>query len=612
MGGRWAAPRPCVCVAGQGSAHVAAAVEHCRAACCAAAGCPCHAARRPTFGASLTVFAGRPTTWQHHSYIAPGGRPLLLTERAPDHCPYCSPPRVIDATIAALKQSIAAGGGARHGSGAPLAARAQQWAGQRQMATTTTQFLNPRIAAAAPPLVDDDLGDILSRDIPWETYLTARLISERDVQLLRRYDKRPEELQSSLLDENGALYAEALMSVLRNVTKEETVQYVLALLVQMLAVNPARAQLFHQQPAGAPAASDPYAVFLRLLQRQDWFTQDKACRVLAQVLAARPKGLDCGSGGGGGGAGEVAAAPGDPAEAAVAVFVDWLCNQLRRPTNPTKSVPCAVAALATLLRERSARALFARGGGVQLLAPLLRSCNSPANSQLLYEICLCLWQLSYYRPAAEAMAGSGAIKGLVDVVKAAQKEKVVRVALLALRNLLEEDNLGLAADMVEAGLPKVVAQRSMQTWGDEDIPPVLESMSEALKRGVTVMSSFDKYKKEVMSGMLDWTPMHTSELFWRQNIDRFEDKDFQVLRVLLKLLEASREVRTLAVACNDLGRFIEAHPHGRYVVSDLRGKELVMRLMSHPDPEVQKRALLCVQKIMLPKDKLDFLAAASG
>lgn len=27
------------------------------------------------------------------------------------------------------------------------------------------------------------------------------------------------------------------------------------------------------------------------------------------------------------------------------------------------------------------------------------------------------------------------------------------------------------------------------------------------------------------------------------NIDRFEDKDFQVLRVLLKLLEASREVR---------------------------------------------------------------------
>jgi hypothetical protein len=34
---------------------------------------------------------------------------------------------------------------------------------------------------------------------------------------------------------------------------------------------------------------------------------------------------------------------------------------------------------------------------------------------------------------------------------------------------------------------------------------------------------------KVMSGMLDWTPSHTSDLFWRQNIDKFEEKDFQVI-----------------------------------------------------------------------------------
>jgi hypothetical protein len=37
----------------------------------------------------------------------------------------------------------------------------------------------------------------------------------------------------------------------------------------------------------------------------------------------------------------------------------------------------------------------------------------------------------------------------------------------------------------------------MQSWGDEDIPAILDYLSEGLKRGVTVMSSFDKYKKEV-------------------------------------------------------------------------------------------------------------------
>ncbi len=45
---------------------------------------------------------------------------------------------------------------------------------------------------------------------------------------------------------------------------------------------------------------------------------------------------------------------------------------------------------------------------------------------------------------------------------------------------------------------------------------------------------------------------------------------------------------------------------------DLRGKELVMRLMMHPDPEVQKQALMCVQKVLLSRDKVDFLQAQSA
>ena len=45
--------------------------------------------------------------------------------------------------------------------------------------------------------------------------------------------------------------------------------------------------------------------------------------------------------------------------------------------------------------------------------------------------------------------------------------------------------------------------------------------------------------------------------------------------------------------------------------ADLRGKELVMRLMMHPDTDVQKQALLAVQKILLAKDKLAFLPPAS-
>jgi hypothetical protein len=52
-------------------------------------------------------------------------------------------------------------------------------------------------------LSDDpsDLAEVLQRDIPWETYMTARLITDKDLQLIRRYDKRAEDLQASLIDE---------------------------------------------------------------------------------------------------------------------------------------------------------------------------------------------------------------------------------------------------------------------------------------------------------------------------------------------------------------------------------------------------------------------------
>eukprot|EP00882_Tetradesmus_deserticola_P003843 GHRQ01004066.1.p1 GENE.GHRQ01004066.1~~GHRQ01004066.1.p1 ORF type:complete len:495 (+),score=256.12 GHRQ01004066.1:223-1707(+) len=478
------------------------------------------------------------------------------------------------------------------------------------------------------PLSDDgaELAEILSRDIPWEVYMTARLIADKDLQLIRRYDKRSEELQASLLDESGPAYIEAFLTVLRNVTKEETVQYILALLLQMLRANPARAKLFHQvgeahaAAAGGAASQaelNPYAVLLRLLQRADWFTQEKSCKLLTRVIAARPH-RDApfvhvaGSSAAAAAANGAASGPGDPAEPHITSFVEWLCGQLRRPSNPAKSVPTAVSALAVLLRDKATRGLFTAAAGVGLLAPLLRSCTGPTSSQLAYEICLCVWQLSYHKPALQALASSGVSKGLVEVVRSAQKEKVVRVALLSLRNLLGEPELGAASDMVEAGLPKVLATRSLQSWGDEDIPELLESLAAALKEQAVVLSSWEKYKKEVLSGNLDWSPMHSSEGFWRSHVDKFEDKDFQVLRVLLKLLERSRETRTLAVACNDVGRFVEYHPHGRHIVADLRGKELMMRLLTHSDADVQKHSLLAVQKIMLPRDKLDFMLAASS
>lgn len=61
----------------------------------------------------------------------------------------------------------------------------------------------------------------------------------------------------------------------------------------------------------------------------------------------------------------------------------------------------------------------------------------------------------------------------------------------------------------------------------------LNQLEEGLKDKIKKLSSFDKYKQEVLLGQLDWSPMHKDNLFWRDNIKNFEENDFQVLNVPL-------------------------------------------------------------------------------
>ncbi|MFQ6623781.1 hypothetical protein Gotur_004216 [Gossypium turneri] len=100
---------------------------------------------------------------------------------------------------------------------------------------------------------------VLKRDIPWETYMTTKLISGTGLQLLRRFDNRAESVRAQLLDDDGPAYVQVFVSILRDIFKEETVEYVLALIDEMLTANPKRARLFHDKSL---ANEDTYEPFL--------------------------------------------------------------------------------------------------------------------------------------------------------------------------------------------------------------------------------------------------------------------------------------------------------------------------------------------------------------
>lgn len=127
--------------------------------------------------------------------------------------------------------------------------------------------------------------------------------------------------------------------------------------------------------------------------------------------------------------------------------------------------------------------------------------------------------------------------------------------------------------------------------GDEDIVEDIDTLRDALAKDVLQMSSFDVYKREILSGNLEWSPVHRSEKFWcvsliylchtypnllffsnfsllrRENVARLEENQCQVLKALVEILKTSSDGQNLSIACFDIGEFSRFHPRGRVCVS---------------------------------------------
>lgn len=257
-------------------------------------------------------------------------------------------------------------------------------------------------------------------------------------------------------------------------------------------------------------------------------------------------------------------------------------------------------ALQQLLSSAKGRSAVVECDGLPTLVGLMSGGERTTHSavQLLYQVVFCVWSLSYSPEAALAMVTSkvGLVTRLVDIVKTVQKEKVVRVALATLRNLV---GIGSASsDMVNAGILKVIENLQQRKWADEDVLTDLEFLHSALQVNLVSMSSWEVYAKEVASERLEWSPSHKSESFWKDNYKTFESNNMQTLKQLVALL-TSHEPQTLAIACHDIGQFIKMHPEGRRLMTQLGAKQSAMVLLKHNDPNVQKYALNCVQRLMV-------------
>ena len=335
------------------------------------------------------------------------------------------------------------------------------------------------------------------------------------------------------------------------------------------------------------------------------------------------------------------AATSDAAEAAtrLARSLRALLETPGRPEDLERSVAPVVAALATALRDREARAIATTEGAAEALTSMLttttttRGPEGPRGARLRYDVALCVFALSFHEPAREAFARRGAAGKLVDLARTATKEKIVRVATLALRNVVEggagsgdaagrgggfggeggrgEEAAAAAAASAAAAsrstsrpagedenILKLARSLQRREYADEELAKALKELEEgALRRGRDA-SDWRRYRSEVLSGCLERSSARGDETFWRENAEKFTRDDCLVLRTLVHILERAADPKTLAVACHDLGMFATRWPAGRFLAEELGGKEKVARLMTHEDADVRKRAVTCMQRLL--------------
>ncbi|PWY99308.1 ARM repeat-containing protein [Testicularia cyperi] len=249
----------------------------------------------------------------------------------------------------------------------------------------------------------------------------------------------------------------------------------------------------------------------------------------------------------------------------------------------------------------------ASSGASTLVAGILGNGNGNGNgsaaragTQLVYQAVLCFWLLSFNRDiAADVNVKLGLVPLLADVARNAVKEKVTRVTVATLRNLLAKAPDANASAMLGSKCLPLAENLLTRKWSDEEIEDDLAFIKDDLAHRLQGMTTYDEYLSELTSGQLTFeSPVHELDDFWKANAPKLVDDDARVLKQLVAILSDSDDPTTLAVACSDLGKFVHFFEQGKKRVGDLGAKNRCMQLMSHPDPNVKFYALHTVGKLV--------------
>ncbi|KAK9451908.1 armadillo-type protein [Limtongia smithiae] len=432
------------------------------------------------------------------------------------------------------------------------------------MATTavTDEVPSPASVIFSNQCLDDMLAAVRATSVDW----TAFGMPPEYVALLQLVDGTPCDKACAALDYSPATYAAIFCTLFSSGVPIEVLKYSLVLASDLLLADKA----FTKAMNSIPQICAPLGALL------DCEVDDAvplfAAKVIVLLVMATEK----------------------PPVPVVQKILDYACKLSVLEDANLKDL--AVQAYGAVLSVKCTRTLF-WAKITSYGPPLIENLKFGRSSlQLQYYSILVFWLLSFeLEPAEELNKTCDIISIVLDIIKTAIKEKIIRVSVSLFYNLVTiapEQNI--PAFLVVGGLP-VISGMAQRKWTDTELEDDLTSLSSTLQAAHDSMSTFDEYLSELTSGRLKWSPAHKSVDFWKRNVENFKEDDWKLLKELAKVIATTSDNTVLAVASNDIGQVVQELPEGLKLLTQLGTKTKIMELMTHPDQDVKYQALKATQ-----------------
>lgn len=422
-------------------------------------------------------------------------------------------------------------------------------------------------------------NEIKSNRVSWQSYLQSQMINQDDFNFITQFERLSGEQKAEFIQKNQIQCAKTFLSLIEHISKDQTIQYILILIDDMLNEDRERVEIFCEYCR--KISLSVWNPFLMLFNRRDGFIINMSCRIIAKITCWGSEPMDGPD---------------------LTRYLSWLRDQISDPNNPY--LQSVTRCLQMMLRIDKYRKAFDAIDGIATLERVFS--HERLNFQLQYQLAFCCWVLSFNPELARKMKRYKIVQSLADILRESVKEKVKRIVVAVFRNLIENvDDRELAREnaiiMVQCKVMKQleIIKQSINSNSDPELVDDVDYLIGVLHESVHDLSSFDEYATELKCGRLEWSPVHNSEKFWRENAHRLNDNNYELLKILIMLLEKSKEPLVISVAAHDLGEYVRHYPRGKLVTESLGGKNLVMQRLTHEDPNVRYEALLCVQKLMV-------------